>query len=55
MLGALVGGGKGILIGAPIGAGAGTAGAAGTGKKDIVIPAETAMTFRLLDPVEVRL
>lgn len=55
LLGALVGGGKGALIGAPIGAGAGITGAALTGKKDIVIPAETAMTFQLLAPVDVRL
>ena len=52
LLGALAGGGKGLLIGAPIGAGAGIAGAALTGKKNLVIPAETAMTFRLLEPVE---
>lgn len=55
LLGALMGGGKGALIGAPIGAGAGVTGAALTGKKDVVIPAETAMTFQLVDPVEVRL
>jgi len=52
LLGALAGGGKGLLIGAPIGAGAGLAGSALTGKKNLVIPAETAMTFRLLAPVE---
>jgi hypothetical protein len=55
LLGGLLGGGKGALIGAPIGAGAGATGAALTGKKDIVIPAETAVTFQLLDPVDVRL
>ena len=55
LIGALAGGGKGALIGAPIGAGAGVAGAALTEKRDIVIPAETAMTFRLSEPVEVRL
>ena len=55
LLGALMGGGKGALIGAPIGAGAGVTGAALTGKKDMVIPAETAMTFQLVEPVEVRL
>ena len=55
LLGALVGGGKGALIGMPIGAAAGVTGAALTGKKNIVIPAETAMTFHLLEPVEVRL
>jgi len=55
LLGALAGGGKGALIGMPIGAGAGVTGAALTGKKDIVIPAETAMTFQLIKPVEVRI
>jgi len=55
LLGALVGHGKGALIGAPIGAGAGIAGAAFTEKRNIVIPAETAMTFQLLQPVEVHL
>jgi hypothetical protein len=55
LLGALVGGGKGALIGAPIGAGAGITGAALTGKKNIVIPAETAMTFQLIDPLDVRM
>ena len=54
-LGALAGGGKGALIGMPIGAGTGVAGAALTGKKNLVIPAETAMTFQLVEPVEVRL
>lgn len=55
LLGALARGGKGALIGAPVGAGTGVIGAASTGKKDIVIPAETAMTFQLLQPVEVHL
>jgi hypothetical protein len=39
----------------PIGAAAGVTGAAFGGKKNIVIPAETAMTFLLLEPVEVHL
>jgi hypothetical protein len=50
-LGALIGGiagaGKGALIGSAAGAGAGTAGAAYTGKKDIRVPAETRLSFRL--------
>jgi len=36
-----------------VGAGAGTAGAAATGKKDISLPAETRLQFRLLRPVTV--
>lgn len=45
LLGALVGGKKGAAVGAGVGAGAGTAGAYMTGKKEIVLPAETELTF----------
>jgi hypothetical protein len=47
LIGGLAGGGKGALIGGLAGAGAGTAGSAFTGNKEIVIPAETPLTFRL--------
>jgi hypothetical protein len=47
ILGAIAGGGKGAAIGAMAGGGAGTAGAAFTGKRDIEIPAETRLNFRL--------
>jgi hypothetical protein len=47
IIGALAGGGKGAAIGAGAGAGVGTAGAAATGKKDIRIPVETVLTFRV--------
>lgn len=53
IIGGLAGGGKGALIGGLVGAGAGTAGAGLTGKKDIVIPAETTLTFRLEHSVHV--
>jgi len=53
LIGGLAGGGKGALIGSLVGAGAGTAGAAATGKKDISLPAETRLQFRLLRPVTV--
>ena len=53
IIGGLAGGGKGALIGGLAGAGAGTAGAGLTGNKDIVIPAETTLTFRLERPVRV--
>jgi len=46
-IGGAVGGGKGAAIGALIGAGAGTAGAYLTGKREIVLPAETLLTFHL--------
>ncbi|MBV9435532.1 MAG: hypothetical protein JOZ44_05740 [Acidobacteria bacterium] len=54
IIGGVAGGGKGALIGALAGGGAGTAGTAFTGNKDIQIPAEYALSFKLLKPVEVR-
>jgi hypothetical protein len=54
VIGALAGGGKGAAIGAAAGAGAGTAGAAFTGNKDIVIPAESMVSFKLVQPLEVK-
>ena len=54
LVGGLAGGGKGALIGAAAGAGAGTAGAAFTGNKNIVLPAESAVTFKLLQPVQIQ-
>jgi hypothetical protein len=54
VIGAIAGGGKGAAIGALAGGGAGTAGAAFTGNKDIVLPAETSLSFRLREPLTVR-
>ncbi len=54
VLGGIFGGGKGAAIGAAAGAGAGTAGAAFTGKKEVSFPAESALTFKLKEPVEVK-
>jgi hypothetical protein len=53
-IGALAGGGKGAAIGALIGAAAGTGGAGLTGNRDITLAAETALSFKLLQPLEVR-
>jgi hypothetical protein len=53
LIGGLAGGGKGAAIGAAAGAGAGTAGAAFTGNKEIVLPAESAVSFKLLQPIDV--
>jgi hypothetical protein len=53
-IGAIAGGGKGAGIGALIGAAAGTAGAGLTGNRDISLPAETALDFKLLQPVTIR-
>jgi hypothetical protein len=47
IIGGIAGGGKGAAIGALAGGGAGTAGSAFTGNKQIVLPAETLLTFRL--------
>ncbi len=54
IIGGIAGGGKGAAIGAAAGAGAGTAGAAFTGNKEIVLPAETALSFKLAQPVDVK-
>jgi glucose/arabinose dehydrogenase len=53
IIGGLAGGGKGAAIGALAGAGAGTAGSAVTGNKEIFLPAETLVTFRLEHSVHV--
>ena len=53
LIGGLAGGGKGALIGALAGGGAGTAGTAFTGNKQIVLPAETLLTFKLDHSVHV--
>jgi hypothetical protein len=53
LVGALAGGGKGAAVGALAGGGAGSAGAAFTGQRDIVIPAETRLNFKLAQSVTV--
>ena len=47
LIGGLAGGGKGMLIGGLAGGGAGTAGAAMTGNRDLEIPAESIVHFKL--------
>jgi glucose/arabinose dehydrogenase len=54
LIGGLAGGGKGAAIGAVAGGGAGTGGAAFTGNKDILLPAESALSFKLEQPLTVR-
>ena len=54
IIGGLAGGGKGAAIGALAGGGAGTAGTAFTGKRDITIPAETRLHFKLTAPLTVQ-
>lgn len=53
IVGGLAGGGKGAAIGVLAGGGAGAGGAAFTGNKEIVFPAESALSFRLKAPLEV--
>jgi hypothetical protein len=55
LIGGIAGGGKGAAIGAAAGGGAGTAGAAATGKKDITLPAESHVSFRLSRSASVQL
>ncbi|HYM79199.1 MAG TPA: hypothetical protein VE377_24705 [Candidatus Dormibacteraeota bacterium] len=54
IIGAIAGGGKGAAIGAAAGGGAGVGGAAFTGNKDIVLGAESDLTFELSQPLEVK-
>jgi hypothetical protein len=53
-IGAVAGGGKGAAIGALIGAAAGTGGAGLTGNRDITLAAETALDFKLTQPVDIK-
>jgi hypothetical protein len=54
LIGGLAGGGKGAIIGGLIGAAAGTGGAGLTGNRDITLPAETPLTFKLVEPLEIK-
>jgi hypothetical protein len=53
IIGGIAGGGKGAAIGALAGAGAGFAGSTFTGNKQVVIPAESLLTFTLSAPVQI--
>lgn len=54
LLGGLIGGGKGAGIGALAGGGAGTAGAGLTGNRDISLPVETLLKFKLAADLSVK-
>lgn len=54
LIGGLLGGGKGAAVGALAGGGAGTAGAAYTGNDEIVLPAESALSFKLTRSVQLQ-
>jgi hypothetical protein len=51
LIGGIAGGGKGAAIGAGVGAAAGFLGGAFTGNKQIEIPAESALSFTLAEPL----
>jgi hypothetical protein len=51
LIGGIAGGGKGAAIGAGVGAAAGFIGGALTGNKQIEIPAESALSFTLTQPL----
>lgn len=53
LVGGIAGGGKGVGIGALVGAGAGLVGGAMTGNKQIELPSESALSFRLASPVTI--
>ena len=55
LIGGLAGGGKGALIGGLLGGGAGTAGAAYTGNKQIMLQAESALSFKLVQAITVKM
>jgi hypothetical protein len=54
LIGGLAGGGKGALIGGLIGAAAGTGGAGLTGNREITLPAETLLNFKLTQSFEIK-
>ena len=54
LIGGVATGGVGLLIGGLAGAGAGTGLAAFTGNKDITIPAESVLNFKLAAPIHLR-
>lgn len=53
LIGGVATGGVGLLVGGLAGGGAGTLGAAFTGNRDITIPAESVLSFRLADPIQI--
>ena len=54
IIGGIAGGGKGAAIGALVGGGAGLAGGTLTGNKQIELPAESALNFKLTQPVTLK-
>lgn len=53
-IGGLAGGGKGAAIGALVGVTAGAVGAGTTGNRDLTLPAESALSFKLKQPLTLK-
>jgi hypothetical protein len=53
LIGGLAGGGKGAAIGAGVGAGGGLAASGATGGENVVLPAESRVTFKLTESVTI--
>lgn len=53
LIGGIAGGGKGAAIGSLVGGGAGVAGSAMTGNKELEIPAESLLSFKLTQPLRI--
>jgi hypothetical protein len=54
LIGGVATGGVGLLVGGLAGAGAGTGVAGLTGNKDVTIPAESVLNFKLAEPIHLR-
>lgn len=54
LVGGIASGGVGLVVGGLVGAGGGTAAAGLTGNRDIDYPAESVITFRLADAIDIR-
>ena len=54
IIGGIAGGGKGAAIGAAVGGGAGFVGGAFTGNKQIELPAESVLVFKLNEPITLK-
>jgi hypothetical protein len=54
LIGGVATGGVGLLVGGLAGAGAGTGVAGLTGNKDVSIPAESVVSFKLAEPIHLR-
>lgn len=53
LIGGIAGGGKGAAIGSLVGGGAGVAGSAITGNRELEIPAESLLSFKLTQPLRI--